>query len=102
MTAFHRSNRYRVFFSKEVAIIPGAVFLTASGGGQHLDRRAAARGEYRRERPPAQRPSHESVLPLVEGRLVHKERVVNELAVKGLYAVHRIGVEGIVRSEFTG
>src|SRR5580704_9769054 len=94
-------KRHGIFFAKEVYVISGTVFLTAPCRGEQLDRRATARSEDRRERPSAQRPSKESMLSFIEGRLVHKERVVDELAVKVLYAVHRIRVEGIVRSEFT-
>src|SRR5580658_1065927 len=95
-------KRHGVFFAKEVCVVPGTVFLTASGRGEQLDRSTAARREDRRERPSAQRPSQQSILSLIKRRLVHKERVVDELAVKVLNAIHRIGVERIVRSEFTG
>src|SRR5580700_11722871 len=95
-------KRHGIFFAKEVCVISGTVFLTAPGRSEQLDRSAAARREDRRERPSAQSPSHESILSLIKGRLVHKEGVVHELAVNVLNAIHRIGVESIVRSEFTG
>src|SRR5271154_403860 len=42
------------------------------------------------------------MLPLKEGRLVHEEEVVDELAVKVLIPVRRPQIEGIVWSIFAG
>src|ERR1700685_1311258 len=98
MTALRGHNWQGVFIAKVVAVIARAVFLAISGVGQDLERLAAAGSEYTRERPATQHASHQSLLSFKEGRLVDEEGVVDELAVKGLIAVHRVQIEGIVRS----
>src|ERR1700678_832587 len=100
MTALDWPNRQGVFIAIVVDVIACSVFLAISSVGQDLKRLAAAGSEHTRERPSAENASHHSLLSFKEGRLVDEEGVVDELAVEGLIAIHRVQIEGVVRSIF--
>src|ERR1051325_11493089 len=90
-----------LFVAEEVCAIRRAEGL-AVRIRKAIERRAAAQGEYRRDRPAAGDMTQHSVLSLVEGWLIHGIDVVHELPVEVLQPVHIVEVEGIVRRVLAG
>src|ERR1700693_1158877 len=66
------------------------------------NRRAAADGENRRQRPTAGDVADNAFLALIEWIFNHGERVEHELAVKALQAILIIEVEGVILGVFAG
>ena len=102
MTALIGPNRYSVLVAEIVGVVARAELLAVSRRGVNLNRSAGAGSEDRCKRPPTQHPSHESRLPFIKRGLVHQERVVDELAVIALSAIHLPQIIDILGSVLAG
>src|ERR1039458_7747563 len=99
---WQRDRVFRIPVAKEAVGVTFAERLAAAIGAAQGDRQAAAGSEDRGKCPAAQQMPGQAVLPLIECRLVHEERVKDQRAVKRLQAIPVAQVEGIGWSSRTG
>lgn len=96
------AGKNAVFVGEEVVTIAFTEGLTVTVSGVEFEGQSAARCEDRSERPAAQETTHHAVLTLEERRLVNREKVVDEFAVKRLEAVAGADVVRIDGGELAG